>query len=398
MRLIRHLTVALLLSALLSAVASAGAIPDTEAHAILLADTRTGELLFSKNSSQTTYIASITKLMTAILLVESDRLQDDFAVSHFAASTPPISLYAQPGSSLPGYELLQALLIMSANDVAVIVAEGLAGSVEAFAEKMTQRAHALGAENTYFTNPHGLHDPEHVSTAQDVLVITRHALSLSDIRDICTSCEVYLPSLDRTIRSTNPLLDNYPGAVGLKTGYTRAAGSCLVAVAQRGETELVAIVLDAPLGSAGDEAAAFLDYGFSLYDEYQVIEAGMSLGNAPVEKARHDMGLTAGTSIRLVIRDPALISTKLDVLPLQAPVQAGDELGELKVYYAGIHMATTSVLAERDAPIAWYYRNEIWLVLAFVVLMVMWQRSMHRRRRLARVRAHWHTKRKWFYS
>ena len=397
MKLSQPICVVLLLLLFLNSTAGATELPDTQADTILLADSRTGEVLFSKNSSQPTYIASITKLMTAILLVESGRLEEEFTVSHFAASTPPISLYTTPGDSLPGHELLKALLIMSANDVAVVIAEGLSGSVEGFARDMTLRAHELGATNTSFMNPHGLHHADHVSSAQDVLIITRHALSHPEIRGICMLGETYLPSVERTIRSTNPILGSYPGAVGLKTGYTRAAGSCLVAVAQRDDLELIAIVLGAPVGVAGTEAQAFLDYGFSLYEEHQVIQAGMSLGTAEVERASQDIALVADASVSLVIREPSLLTTELDIVPLSAPVQDGERLGELRVFYAGEHMATVSVLAQGDATLAWQYRWEIWGIAGFVILLMLWRRGIKRRRRLARMRANWQMKRKWSY-
>lgn len=348
---------------LVASPAGAAPIPSPQARAALLLDNRTGEVLYALNADQPNYIASLTKIITAVLLLESGRIDESFVTSANATLTPPTSLRLTPGQAVTGRELLGALLVMSANDAAVVIAEGLAGSVAAFAAQMTARAHELGAVNTSFRNPHGLHHPDHISTARDVAVITRHALGLADFRAVVGMAEFYIDSTAQRCVSTNPLLYGYPGASGVKTGYTSAAGSCLVATADRQGLELLAVVLGAPAGGAGPACIDLLDYGFELYQWHQVAAAGQVLTTARAAGARQPAELAAARAAGLMVRDPGLLELRFALPELRAPLAAGCPAGHVDVFYRGHLLESVPLVVvgavPRSGPGWW-----VWLVAA----------------------------------
>ena len=253
---------------------------DLTARAAILVDASTGNILYQKDPDLRLPPASTTKIVTAILTLESGRsLKELLTVSKAATRVPASKLYLRPGQTLTIDDLLYGLLLSSANDASMVLAEGIGGSVEHFAELMTRKANEIGAINSHFTNPHGLTAPDHYSTARDLALLFRYAMKNATFREIVQTkiSSVSSNTLVRkkavvrriSVRNHNRLLWNFDGALGGKTGYTLAAQKCFVgAVERNGVTIIVSI-----LGSRDQwgDTQKLLEYGF---DNYQTLKAG----------------------------------------------------------------------------------------------------------------------------
>jgi D-alanyl-D-alanine carboxypeptidase (penicillin-binding protein 5/6) len=227
-----------------AAVVPAVAAPSVTARAAIIVDADTGETLWEHNADQALPPASTTKVMTAILAIESGRLDDYVTVSPEASGMAPSKLGLRPGERMALGDLLYAVLLNSANDASTVVAEGLAGSEPGFARHMNAKAREIGARRSNFVNPHGLTAPGHVSTARDLTRIFRYALRLPQFRDILETPRIKVPVKSKRIasvnlRSHNRLLTGWTHRVIGKTGYTRPAGRCFVASASAGGREVV---------------------------------------------------------------------------------------------------------------------------------------------------------------
>jgi D-alanyl-D-alanine carboxypeptidase len=268
-----------LIVALAQQPALAAGGPALTARAALIMDASTGEVIWERNSSTPLPPASTTKVMTAVLALESGRLDESLRVSADAAETAPSKINLRPGQRMRLKNLLYAVLLNSANDAAAVVAEGLGGSEEAFAARMTARAHELGATTAHFVNPHGLTAPGHVASARDLAVIFRHGLGLPLFREILETRSVQVPVEANGIQwvslhSHNRLLSGYTYLVIGKTGFTRPAGRCFVGAATHDGRE----VIIALLGSRDlwSDAKRLFAHAFGGAPERpQVVMAGM---------------------------------------------------------------------------------------------------------------------------
>ncbi len=238
-------------------------------------DAATGKIIYQKEPDLRLPPASTTKVVTAILTLESGRnLHDSLTVSKEATRVPASKLYLRPGQSVPIEELLYGIMLASANDASMVLAEGIGGSVERFAELMTKKAHQIGAINTHFTNPHGLTAPNHYSTARDLAILFRYAMKNPTFREIVqtkfssvnTTAVVRKKVVPRRIslRNHNRLLWNFDGAIGGKTGYTHAAQKCFVGAVQRNGTTLIVAILGAR--DQWGDTKRLLEYGFENYE------------------------------------------------------------------------------------------------------------------------------------
>ncbi len=260
------------------------------AGSAVLIDASDGTVLFEKNAHERRGMASTTKIMTA--LVVADTLPPDrvVAIPKEAVNTEGSSVYLTEGELLSVRELLYALLLSSANDAAVALAIAAAGSVEAFAERMNGYAATLGLCNTHFTNPHGLNDENHYTTAYELAVITREAMKNESLREIFASKSATIPhgvtkncpkgDTVRKLYNHNKMLKMYDGAIGVKTGFTKATGRCLVSAAEREGLTLIAVTLCAP--DDWHDHTAMLDYGFSMYKCVTFYEKGEFKYSFPV--------------------------------------------------------------------------------------------------------------------
>jgi D-alanyl-D-alanine carboxypeptidase (penicillin-binding protein 5/6) len=234
------------------------------AQSAAVVDSYSGDFLFAKNENAKQYPASSTKILTALIVIESGDLDHLVAVDLADTKVEPSSLGLKPGEQYTRRQLLFGLLLKSANDVAMALARDNAGSVSAFAEKMNLRAAQLGATSSHFVNPHGLHDPNHYTTAHDLVLIGRAAMQQPLFREIVST--VYYtwraPSGQiEQLRNHNRLLRHFAGCNGLKTGYTRIAQQVLVSSALRGGHEVISVVLHTDKPGIWDDSKALLSYG-----------------------------------------------------------------------------------------------------------------------------------------
>ncbi|MFQ3612071.1 MAG: D-alanyl-D-alanine carboxypeptidase family protein, partial [Fimbriimonadales bacterium] len=238
--------VALLLGMLALGMALAQT-PTVRAKSAILMEASNGQVLYEKNARQPMPPASLTKVMTALVVLERCQLDEWVTASEKAVQTQASSMNLRVGEKVKVRDLLYALMLRSANDAAVALAEHVAGSVEAFAQLMNERAKELGATRTHFVNPHGLHDPRHRSTAYDLALIARAAMENETLRQIVAEpyyiVERSINQEDLWMVNKAKFLKMYPYAEGLKTGYTRQAGFCFAGSASKDGRRLISVVL-----------------------------------------------------------------------------------------------------------------------------------------------------------
>ncbi len=335
---------------------------DLKADAVLLMEVHSGTLIWEMNSHERLYPASLTKIMSLLLVMEhleqgKVSLEDLVEVSARASSMGGSEIFLSEGDRVSLENLVIGMAVGSANDAAVAVAEHIAGSVEEFVELMNAKARALGLEDTHFCNPNGLHHPDHFSTARDIAMMSlallehprihRYATIWMDehfLKDQIRSGEVYLSNTNRMVRF-------YQGCDGLKTGFTREAGNGIAATARRGHTRFLAVVLGSPTVDDRYEAArTLLDYGFSRFKSVPVLEKGAVIAELPVEKGEQSMVRVVappGMTLFLNRGEPEEFQTEIK-LPrvLRAPLAAGEKVGEMVVRYGEGRETAVDLVAE----------------------------------------------------
>ncbi len=313
--------------------------PKITARSAILLDRSTGRILYSKNAYEQLPMASTTKIMTAILALESGRLDDVVKVSEYAASVGGSSVDLDVGEEKTLEELVYGLILRSGNDAATAIAEHLAGSVEKFSKKMTDRARRLGAVQTNFMNPHGLHHEEHYSTAYDMALITAHAMSIPLFYKISTTEEIKISwpgrPYDRLLRNQNRLPEMYEGGDGVKTGWTTPAGRCFVGSATRDGWQLVSVVLNAP--QMWEDTIEMLDFGYNFYRWHTVLAAGQAVKTTAVKGGTKDrVTLVAAKIVGLPLKEDEgdYLRFNFEVAEaLSAPLHEGEEVGTLDIYF-----------------------------------------------------------------
>lgn len=312
-------------------------------------------LLWGKNSNQRLPMASTTKIMTAILAIESERLDEVVTVSQQACQVEPSSIWLVAGERIKLEHLVYGLMLRSGNDAALAIAEYLGGSTSGFAELMNRKALELGLENTHFVNPHGLPHPEHYTSAHDLAKLTAYALQNQIFSQVVATKRISVPSEGqaepRIWHNKNRLLTSYLGADGVKTGWTRAAGSCLVASAERSGLRVVAVVLNSPDEFA--ETARLMDSAFAGYRSETLVTPGQWLQSLPVKHGhpRYIGVLAAGGYSWPVASDEPLAIDRELILPeqLEEPVAAGQRVGTLRLTRFGQCLAEVPVVADQAA-------------------------------------------------
>ncbi len=258
---------AALLLILAPAWSRAAEAPQIFGKAAILFDANTGEVLYKKNDTMRTPIASTQKLLTALLVAKSGNLQGLLTVPPEATKQDPTKLYLKAGDRYSRVAMLSALLVKSANDVAYALALDNAGTAEAFAAKMNAEARRLGAKNSNFVNPNGLPNPAQYSTARDLACIARAAYRNPALRDIMsrsTYTFTYASGQNTKLTNTNRVLRTYSFCNGMKTGYTDLAGHCLVASGAYGGRDMIAVVLKSNKAHVWDDCAKLLEYGLGI--------------------------------------------------------------------------------------------------------------------------------------
>ncbi len=314
-------------------------IPDSSVKSALLMDAETGQILWAREPDTQREPASVTKVMTMLLVCEAldeGTLQPDQLVtaSTHASEMGGSQIYLKEGEQMTVTELLKAVAVVSGNDAAVALGEAIAGTETAFVERMNQRAAQLGMEHTHFVNCTGLPAENHLTTAHDIALMSRELLRHDRIRDFTS---IWMDSLREgsfTLSSTNKLLKSYDGCTGLKTGYTSQAGHCISASARREDRELIAVVL----GAADSKerfatAAALLDWGFANFQSVPVAPDG-PIAPIPVLHGKRPEVAVQAPSATLLLRcgDETQLTTELELLPsCSAPVTTEDTVGHFIV-------------------------------------------------------------------
>ena len=355
MRRIGRKALALALAAVLAlpGVSAQGAQVAVTAPAAVLMEASTGQVLFEKGAHDRRACASITKVMTLLLTFEALEagelsLDQELTASAHAASMGGSDIWLEEGERMTVDDLLKATVIMSANDAAVVLAEAVSGSEEAFVARMNERARELGMEDTVFKNCNGLDEEGHLTSAYDVAVMSRALLAHEKIRDYTLTWMDSVRNGETQLVNTNKLIRSYQGITGLKTGTTGQAGSCISATAQREGMELIAVVLGAESTDLRfQDAKALLDYGFAGWKtvtpeppflQPAAVEGGMA---QTVEVAAGEM-----PSLLLQAGEEAQVETVVQLEPVKAPVEQGQELGRILCQVAGETVAQVPVTAQ----------------------------------------------------
>lgn len=310
-----------------------------DAKSAILMDAATGAVLYEQNADAALPPASVTKVMTLLLVMEAVdagriALGDAVTVSEEAAKMGGSQVYLEPGECMSVEDLLKCVVIASANDAAYALAEHIAGSEEAFVRMMNERARALGMENTKFENTNGLDDTvsEHLTSARDIAIMSRELLSHEKILEYTTIWQDTIRDGAFTLSNTNRLVRFYPGATGLKTGSTSKALFCISATAKRGDLHLIAVIMGAPTRDVRNaEAKKLLDYGFSNYASYS--DKDGTITEIDVRGGISDaITLECEPFVALLGKGEEKRVEKSYVLPdsLTAPVKRGDVVGAVE--------------------------------------------------------------------
>ncbi|MEQ1823858.1 MAG: D-alanyl-D-alanine carboxypeptidase family protein [Fimbriimonadaceae bacterium] len=299
--------------------------------AILIEET-TGRVLWTKNADIKAFPASTTKIMTAILLIENVGPDTLITAPPNIKTVKPSSMHLQPGEQVTMKHLLYALMLRSANDAAVAAAHHISGSVVEFGKLMTKRAKEFGCTSTNFVNPNGLHDPNHYSTARDISILARQAMTYPVLREVVKTPTWWLTRSmnqeDLLVENRNEMLKD-PTYDGIKTGFTKPAGECLVASATRDGMRLISVVLhadDRELDTKG-----LVDWGFKYYSPGTYIQKGATVTSAPVlNGAVETVEAVASEELSGVVRKDIPEKPILNIKKLEAPVEAGQVIGTAK--------------------------------------------------------------------
>ena len=342
--------------ALIQPAAGAAAAPEVEAGAAVLMERETGTMLYESHSHDKLEPASVTKIMTLLLVMEAIdggtvRLEDVITVSSSAAAMGGSQVYLKEGEQMTVDELLKAVAVVSANDAAVALAEHLAGSEAAFVERMDRRAAELGMKDTNFVNCTGLPAAGHLTSAYDIALMSRALMAHPKIRDYTTIWMDTIRGGQFQLSNTNKLVRFYSGCTGLKTGSTDSALYCLSATAEREGMELIAVVLKSPTSQKRfDGARALLDYGFA---NYTLLDVGPDEAIPPVEVRLGEVEQVQpilGQSGRILVEKAQLdqVTTQVRLAEdVEAPVEQGQKLGEVVVLVDGEERQVLPLVADQ---------------------------------------------------
>jgi serine-type D-Ala-D-Ala carboxypeptidase (penicillin-binding protein 5/6) len=328
----------------------------------ILIERDTGNVLYEKNSNEELPPASMTKIMTMLLIMEAidqGKLTWDEKIrtSEYAASMGGSQIFLEPGEEMTTKQMLQGIAIGSGNDASVAMAERIAGSEEAFVDMMNDKVKELGLKNTVFKNTTGLPESGHYSSANDMAVMAKELLKYEDITKFTGSYEAYLrENTDKKfwLVNTNKLVRFYPGVDGLKTGFTAEAKYCLTATAQKDGMRVIAVVFGAPTSKERNaQVTKMLNYAFSQYQTHPMFKRNQSLGIAHVSKGKEK-------TVQAVTNEPLSLLTKKgekteDVEQkitlkknLDAPIQKGDKVGSVKLIKDGKVVLESDLVAKND--------------------------------------------------
>ncbi len=325
------------------------------AKSSIVMDVNTGRILYSNNPYQKLPMASTTKIMTVFLALENGRLEDIVKVSKKASYQTGSSVYLREGDKMTLEDMLYCVMLRSGNDAAVATAEHISGSVEDFAKLMNKKAKEIGAKNTNFTNPHGLPDDNHYTTAYDLALITKEALKNNTFAKIVSSKNHTITKViseNKFLQNKNKMLWQYPGSDGVKTGYTAKAGKCLVSSASKDGWQILAVVLNA--GDIWDSSTKLLDYGFKNYSNIKIVDKKSTVYEVDVLKGKEKtvkvvpieelyaplFKINEGYELVEYFYEPTEI--------VKAPIKKNEKAGVLKIYADNFLLGTVDLMYNKD--------------------------------------------------
>lgn len=332
--------------------------PELMAEAAILMEAQSGQILYSKNADQPMYPASITKILTGIIAIESGKLDDVVTVSQNAFNAGGTRVYLEVGEQKELRDLVYGLLVNSGNDAAVAIAEHLGGTVEGFAKMMNEKARELGAENSHFVNPSGMPHEEHVTTARDMARITRYAMNNDTFREVVGTKEYawegdgWQPG---SIVNHNRLLWDYEGATGVKNGYTDAAQLTLVASSEREGQQLIGVALKVP-GTADNiyrDMTALMDYGFDVFETYAVDIDSDLLTTVNIEGVETPIHVNEEQYFVTLPKEASVQDLEQTISldnGTSLPVAQKEQLGYVRLSYQGEVLRDIPVLATTSVP------------------------------------------------
>ena len=316
------------------------------AQSAVLIDSASGRVLYEHNAHQKLPMASTTKIMTGLLASESGKLSETVKTSAFASGTEGSSLWLKIGEKQTLENLTYGLMLKSGNDAAVAISEFLGGNTDAFALMMNKRAKEIGAVNTNFKNPHGLDAEDHFTTAYDLALIAREAMKNKKFREIVETKNYSIPlegeKWDRALKNHNKLLWMYEGCNGIKTGYTKKCGRCLVSSANRNGQEIICVTLNAP--DDWNDHKYLLDYGFENYTLKTAVKNGERMGK--IINGEKGVFLISKNDVSVAVKDGEEVTVKTTV-DKDIPVKKGEVAGKLEVYINGEKAGETELVAEK---------------------------------------------------
>lgn len=333
--------------ALLPVCASYGADLNVSAQSAVLICAESGEILFERNADKRLSMASTTKIMTSLLALEAGTPNREIVVTKEMVSVEGTSMGLSAGDSVSLRELVYGMLLQSGNDAANTVAYVIGGSLEGFADMMNARADKIGMKNTNFVTASGLDDDEHYSTARDMALLAAECLKNPEFAAICSQKTAKLtygnPPYARTLTNHNRLLWSYPDSIGVKTGFTKKSGRCLVSAAERGGVTLVAVTLNAP--DDWSDHKEMLDYGFSVCKS-SLLTCDLSQTVIPVSGGKKD-----SVALKLAYQSEGLEGSECVLLikPFEyAPINEGETVGKAMFVYGGRVVAEIPVVTAKS--------------------------------------------------
>lgn len=322
---------------------------DISAECAVVISEQTGEVIFEKNAYSHHSMASTTKIMTSLIAAESGRLNDEITVSKKMTQVEGTSMGLLPGDRVSLYELIYGMLLPSGNDAANATACYLGGNVENFAKIMNSKAKEIGMKNTHFVTPSGLDNEEHYSTAYDMALLGRYAVNNPVIRSVCSKSKATLsygnPPYRRTLYNHNRLLNSYEYALGIKTGFTKKSGRCLVSYAEKNGVGLVAVTLNAP-GDWSDHRQ-MLDYGFSVLN-FRCVEADIPDTISVVGGNVENLSIKCNSFEYFSLQNKTVTQELYLDRFVYAPIKKGDKIGEVRFYFDGEYIGSSYISADAD--------------------------------------------------
>ncbi len=380
----------------------------------ILIDVDTLEILYSKNPHQKLYPASTTKIMTGILAIELGNMDDIVTVDQEVVDlTDGSHIALEPGEELSLEHLINALLIESANDAALAIAKHISGSIDEFVKLMNEKAKAIGALNTNFVNPNGLPHEEHLSTAYDLALMAKYAMENETFREIVKNYTYTIPitnkkSQERNLWSANRLLYSterinvngtqttikYEGVNGVKTGYTIAAGQCLVTSYEKDGHKLIAVVLKSSGKNIYSDIHKLLNYGTNNFEKVKIGYGNKFIDNFPVENGVIPFvaGITKSDTYYIVEKSKVdLIEEKITKNTLEAPISKGQVIGKVEYYLDGRKISETDIISTMDidlipVPTLLDKIKSKWYLIVFLLLFLIRLWNLNRRRKRYRRR------------